>query len=105
ELRRVDAERLIDLYTKHGLLGTHDAIQDRSRFAQSVISDPIAVACCRILNDFRPLEKIIESLIREASEQDLARYVTVALAHFCYRSGIRYEILVATCGRRHWREQ
>ncbi len=105
ELRRIDAERLIDLYVKYGLLGTPNAVQDKARFAQSITSDPIAVACCRILNDFRPLDKIVDSLIKATSERDLTRYLVVALAHHCYRSGVRYEVLVAVSGHEHWKEQ
>jgi hypothetical protein len=105
KLRKIDAERLIEVYVKHGLLGTSDVVRKRASFVKSLTSDPIAVACCRILNDFRPLDKIIDSLIEAASELALTRYLTAALAYRCHRSGVRYEVLAAISGRRDWNEQ
>lgn len=104
-LRRIDAERLIDLYVKYGLVGARAAVRERDQFAASLVSDPIAVACCRILNDFRPLDRIVDSLTKAASQKDLARYLTASLAQHCHRAGLRHEILVAIAGRDGWAEQ
>jgi hypothetical protein len=105
KLRIIDAERLIDLYVGYGLLGAPTAVSKRKEFAASIASDPIAVACCRILNDLRPLDRIVDSLTKATSPRDLTRYTTAALAQHCFRGGIRYEVLVAIAGREGWDEQ
>jgi hypothetical protein len=83
KLRIIDAERLIDLYVGYGLLGAPTAVSKRKEFAASIASDPIAVACCRILNDLRPLDRIVDSLTKATSPRDLTRYTTAALAQHC----------------------
>ena len=65
----------------------------KQEFVASIRSDPIAIACCRILNDLRPLNRIVDSLIEQTPEQDLKRYLITALAHYCFRSGVRYSVL------------
>ena len=105
KLRQIDAERLIERYREFGLLGTPDIRTKRKEFIHSIKSDPIAIACCRILNDFRPLNGIVDSLIGETSELTLKRYLAVALAYHCYRSGIRYNILKAIAGGEDWKQQ
>ena len=104
-LRTVDAARLIERYREFGLLGAHNALRDGARFADSIKSDPIAIACCRILNDFRPLDTIIESLLSVTSQQDLKRYLTSSLAYHCFRSGVRYSVLNAISDRKPWDRQ
>lgn len=61
--------------------------------AQDVSRDPIALAVCRILNNFRSANDIIGSLLRDADQARIQRYVASALAGYCYRVGLRYEIL------------
>ena len=101
----VDAARLIERYREFGLLGAADALRSRARFADLIQSDPIAIACCRILNDFRPLERIVESLLNSTSEQDLKRYLIAALSHHCFRAGVRFSVLSAITGRTDWSQQ
>ena len=94
-LREIDADRLIERYRGFGLLGSPDLGKKRRKqeFVASIRSDPIAIACCRILNDLRPLNRIVDSLIEQTPEQDLKRYLITALAHYCFRSGVRYSVL------------
>lgn len=93
QLGELSAERLIQLYASKGLVGEKDALKNTRKFAQLISSDPIAVACCRILNDFAPLDRIVRELVNGAASQDLERYITVALAQTSYPTGLRYEIL------------
>ena len=102
---RVDAARLIERYREFGLLGAADALRNGARFADAIESDPIAIACCRILNYFRPLERIVGSLLDTTSEQALKRYLTSALAHHCFRGGVRLSVLSAISGRADWSRQ
>ena len=94
-LKIVEAERLINSYSNHGLLGDHAAIKYQTNFARKIVSDPIAVACCRIMNDFKPLDRIIEDVIGDANEKELNRYLMAAVGHVCFHAGVRYEILVS----------
>jgi SIR2-like domain len=101
----VDAGRLIALYLHFGLLGNSEAIKRPLAFARQLKDDPIAIACCRILNDFRPLDRIIKSIFDDATERDRERYLVAALAQFCFRGGVRYEILASISGRDGWDDQ
>jgi hypothetical protein len=101
----VEAERLIDSYSNHGLLGDHTAIKHRHSFAQKVVGDPIAVACCRIMNDFKPLERIVEDVIGDASEKELDRYLLAAIGQVCFHAGVRYEILISALDAKNIKDQ
>nr|WP_246583705.1 SIR2 family protein [Bradyrhizobium iriomotense] len=61
--------------------------------AQDVSHDPIALAVCRILNNFRSAEDIIRSLLKDADSARIQRYLASAVASYCYRAGLRYDIL------------
>ena len=106
-LREIDAQRLIEQYRKYGLLGAPDLAKRRRRreFVRSIQHDPIAIACCRILNDLRPLNGIVDSLIEATSEPELRRYLITALGHYCFRSGIRHSVLRYASGGGDWRRQ
>jgi hypothetical protein len=93
-LELIGAERLIDNYAKFGFIGDHNILKHRRSFAQKIVDDPIAVACCRIMNDFKPLDRIVEDVIGDASEKELDRYLCAAVARYCFHAGVRYEILV-----------
>ena len=60
---------------------------------------------CRILNDFRPLDRIVDSLWKASGPEDRYCYLSVALAQHCYSSGLRYSMLQAIAGASHpvWR--
>lgn len=94
----VEARRLIDLYADAGAIGDDSVLKRPDDFAQKIKNDPIAVACCRILNDFRPLDRIVDSITDDASGQALDRYLGAALAQYCFYGGVRYEILIAAFG-------
>ncbi len=89
-----DGERLITSYLRFGLLGSSEATSTPSAFASKIQGDPIAVAACRILNDFRPLSRIIHSIAADTNERDRGRYIAAALA------GILFE---GVFGTRSWR--
>jgi hypothetical protein len=87
-----EARSLIQPYIDLGLLGTN-LHRDPMSFAERILNDPIAVACCRIMNDFRPLDRIIHSLISAGDADARRRYLVVALSEHCIRSGLRGEII------------
>ena len=94
----VEARRLIDRYADAGAIGDNSVLKRRNEFAQKIENDPIAVACCRILNDFRPLDRIVDSVVADASGPALDRYLGAALAQHCFYGGVRYEILIKAFG-------
>jgi len=89
---------LIERYRRLGLIGNKDALNNPHQFAKRLADDSVAVAICRILNDFRPLDRIADSLWTAASESQQLIYSVVALAQHCYRPGVRYSILQAIAG-------
>ncbi len=93
-----ECEQLIERYRQFGLVGTPQAIKEPQKFAHRIYKDPVAIAICRILNDFRPLDKIIESLITAAAPEHHLPYLCVALAQHCYSAGVRYSSLQAIAG-------
>ena len=52
----------------------------------------IAIACCRVLNNFEPLATIIDRSVRHAPK-DVDCYVFAALAAHCYRQGIEHDVI------------
>jgi hypothetical protein len=104
-LRVVDVDRLIDGYVKYGLVGSQLAVRNKREFSRRAVGDPIAVACSRILNDFRPLDSIIDGILAESTSVEKDRYLVVALAQFCFRGGVRYEVLASAIRRAGLKDQ
>jgi hypothetical protein len=104
-LRQIDCDRLITSYVGHGLVGNRQAIKNKPAFISRISSDPIAVACSRILNDFRPLDGIIADTLRDSDMADHRRYYIAALAQHCFRGGIRYDVLSSAVRQTGMREQ
>ena len=93
-----ECEQLLERYRMFGLVGTPQATREPQNFANRIYNDPVAIAICRILNDFRPLEAIIESIVSSAANEHHLPYVCVALAQHCYSAGLRYSSLQAIAG-------
>jgi hypothetical protein len=104
-LHGIDCERLITSYVGHGLVGNPQAIKNKREFVKKIAQDPIAVACSRILNDFRPLDRIIGDVLKDSSVADKERYYVAALAQYCFRGGVRYEVLSSAVRQEGLKEQ
>src|SRR5262249_3609800 len=104
-LRPIDVERLIESYVKFGLVGSKSALKSKREFSRRVANDPIAVACSRILNDFRPLDKIITDIFSESTQIERDRYRIAALAQHCFRGGVRHEVLASAINRAGLQDQ
>ena len=94
-LNNNEATALLDRYVELGVVAADGLRAGRSNFITSLARDPIALACCRILNDFRPLERIISDLVGATGSDDLNRYLLVALSQQCFMAGVRYEIVAS----------
>jgi hypothetical protein len=88
-----ESRELIKKMEGHGL--TSYRLNQLDALAGDLTSDSIAIAVCRIIQDFKPIEKIIESLLHETDQNRLVRYLGCALASYCYRVGLAYPVMVA----------
>ncbi len=95
QMEASDASRLIEKYYETGLLGNPDIRKNRNKFITKIQADPIAVAACRALNDFSPLDRIIESLKNHSSQSEIFAYLVASIASYSYKPGIRYSVLSA----------
>ncbi len=105
ELTLAEAEQLIGVYLKHGFVGSAEAAKSPKTFAMRIVKEPIAAACCHILNDMRPLDGIVESTFQAAAPIDRNRFLISALAQFCFAGGVRFAVLAAAVGRDGWDAQ
>lgn len=86
-------ELLIEKLFRLGLLAQHDSVHHPKKFAGELANDTVAIATCRALNNFKPLETIVRSVWRDATADDKRSYAIAALAEHCYDGGIYYPIL------------
>ena len=98
DIAPIDVDRLIDNYLKFGLVGLKGGGAKRKQSSKTLALDPIAVVCCRILNDFRPLDRIIAEMLDDCAPVDRDRYLMAALGQYCYRVGINYSVLARAVG-------
>lgn len=86
-------EDFIERFRRAGLVGTPDAVRIPKKYAEMLVGDPVAIAGCRVLNNFKPLDVIVHSLWKDASQEARSSYSLAALSEFCYAGGISYPIL------------
>jgi hypothetical protein len=86
-----ELKKIINNYDRIGLTGNKDIRSDDA--VREIINDSIGVAICRIMNDYRPLKKIVYSLINDSEEISKLLYLYVSLTQYCYPAGIKLSIL------------
>lgn len=91
-LNNADIHRLIEKLTDRMLVGSSLAVKGDEKFISSLRRDPIAIATCRILNDFRPLSRIIDGLVNSATNEVIAAFCSVAIACHCFKGGLNFAI-------------
>lgn len=96
---------LVSLYTRFGLVGDPDVLRSGRDYGHRLAGDSIAIACCRILNDFRPFDRIVNSLWSDTDQQAARRFLLAALSRRCFSSGVRVDLLRALAGPPGWRTQ
>ena len=95
-----ETKQLIERYAKYGLTATIAPTRNSTVLAKTLRSDPVAVAVCKILNDFKPLDRIIESIVHDSNFNDKIVFQHVALAQYCYAQGIKYSLLQSVVGQK-----
>ena len=93
-----ELDQLIEKYRTSGLVAGANLMGDRQQAIGILRGEPIAMAVCRILNDYRPLDRIVDSIWEAATERQRTIYLTCALARRCYAGGVRRSILQAIAG-------
>jgi hypothetical protein len=68
----------------------------QSDYVRNVVGKSVAEAVCRIQNNFRALDRIVEDLERECSSEESASYLLISLARYCYSIGVRRSVLSTT---------
>ncbi len=86
-------EVFIERFRKAGLVGSGEAIRMPKKFSGLLLGDPVAIAGCRVLNNFKPLDEIVHSLWKDSSAEAQSSYALATLSEFCYSGGIAYPIL------------
>ncbi|MYM86931.1 hypothetical protein GTP91_06990 [Rugamonas sp. FT82W] len=88
--------QLIETFRDTGLLASSEALKNSTLAAKNLSSDPVAIGTCRLLNSFRPFEKVVRSLWDDASDDQRRTYLTASVAEFCVPDGLKYSLLQAT---------
>jgi hypothetical protein len=86
-------ELLIEKLFRLGLLAQYESVHYPKKFALDLVDDTVAIATCRALNNFKPLETILRSVWRDSSADEKRSYAIAALAEHCYDGGIFYPVL------------
>lgn len=97
-LSREERLQLVELFRSYGLTGAGNAVQAPVVFADGLEGDSVAIAVCRILNDYRPLDRIVDSLWDATPTNFRLPYLCTALSMHCHSAGIRYSVLQAVAG-------
>ncbi len=93
-----ELNQLLEKYRSSGLIANRNLVKNRQRAIGALRGEPIAVAVCRILNDYRPLDRIVDSIWDAANEKQRMVYLSCALAHHCHAAGVRRSVLQMIAG-------
>ena len=93
-----ELDQLLEKYQESGLVADRILAGNRSQAIKTLRGDPIAISVCRILNDFRPLDRIVDSLWEAASAKQREVYLACALAHRCHGAGVRQTVVQMLAG-------
>jgi hypothetical protein len=97
--------QMIEKYRKFGLVGSSEALNRPKEFSRKLVHDPIAIAACRILNDFRPMAEIVKSVWADGDPHSRISYLIAALAYHCHPSGLQHTILQRASKNDHLNDQ
>jgi hypothetical protein len=89
-----EAERLVRLHESNGIstLAAKTPAEIAAR-GRELLGHPIAVAVCRIQNNYKPFDKIVDELLEATPRESQRAYATAAIARFCYAAGVRRHVL------------
>jgi hypothetical protein len=93
-----EAEQLIGRYRRFGLVADSGALSNPAIYAAKLVGQPVAISACQILNDFRSVDLILDSLQRASEPENLFAFLCVSLVQYCYSEGVRYSVLQSAVG-------
>lgn len=93
--QEINYVQLIEKFRSAGLLAYTEALHKPQETAEELEqnNEPVALAGCRLLNNYRPAENIISSVWADSDHDAKRSYLTAALAEHCHSTGIRYALL------------
>ncbi len=95
-----EANELIAKMDGYGLTSGKSETTGESS-AKTLLGDFIAIAVCRIMNDYRPVEKIIELLIRDADENEVVEISWLRVGVILRQAGCGvYDLVFVVLSRR-----
>jgi len=86
-----EARALRAVHEEHGL-STIKSTPDHAYLLQ-VVGKTISEATCRIQNNFKTLDNIVQDLATECDRDEIFAYLLVSLARYCYSTGVRRHVL------------
>jgi hypothetical protein len=93
-----ESREQIEMYREFGLIGNAEAMKNPAGFVKKIENDCVAIAACKILNDFKPVQRIAQSLWDVTGDDQRFIYLCASLVAYCYSDGVRYGILQSVCG-------
>ncbi|MEN3973333.1 SIR2 family protein [Sphingomicrobium sp. XHP0235] len=103
KLSERDVKNIVRNYIVAGISSTSS--EPDERLLRELSFEPIAITCCRVMNEFRPLDRIIETLLSDATAIDRSRYIATALTEHCTKAGLSYSLLAAVGGTAQLNDQ
>ena len=91
KLTRGEARALRAANEEHGLSTIPETSENL--YLGQVVGGTMAEANCRIQNNFKTLDRIVQDLSSECDQDENFAYLLVALARFCYSNGVRRSVL------------
>ncbi|AWZ21069.1 Hypothetical protein RAK1035_2361 [Roseovarius sp. AK1035] len=91
KLTRGEARALRAANEEHGLSTIPETSENF--YLGQVVGGTMAEANCRIQNNFKTLDRIVQDLRSECDQDEGFAYLLVALARFCYANGVRRSVL------------
>ncbi len=102
-LKSREAEQLILAHEKAGLSSLGRTSPGKRKELSSELSgQPISVANCRIQNNFRQFDNIIDGLLNDCDNRVLDAYVCCAIARYCFSGGLRRQVLEVIDPKRNY---
>jgi hypothetical protein len=95
DLQQSEARRLIRLLDSEAL--SAKKIKDDTELkslAKAISGEPIAIASCRVQNNFVPFDNIVSGILRESTIDEMNVYATVGISRFCYSGGVHRSVLM-----------
>ena len=92
ELSSDEIKALIAKYFNEGMVGGGEVARPQGNFVRKLSGDPIAIASCRILNDFKPFDRVLDGIFADIGGRELTAYLSIALATDCLSAGLAYSL-------------